>query len=174
MIDRRRSFGVAACAAALVILAVAATAGAQAFTGRIDVTIEDMSGARVPGVTVAVSGPEEQTQIADVEGQAHFLNLPVGIYTVKLTLAGFAPHTDSRVEVTSNASTALDVRMEVAGAAETVNVVAVTPAVDVRRNATTVNISLNELQELPNARDPWAILATVPTVFLDRVNVGGS
>jgi len=30
------------------------------------------------------------------------------------------------------------------------------------------------LQETPTARDPWAMLQTVPTVYIDRVNVGGS
>ena len=163
----------AACLAAIACLP-AAPARAQISTGRIDITIEDSSGGRIPGVTVQVSGPDEQTRIADAEGQAHFLNMPVGIYTVKAALVGFAPYTSRNVEVTSNASTALAVRMAVASANETVNVVAVTPAVDVRRDTTTLNISITDLQELPTSRDPWSLLQTVPSVFLDRVNVGGS
>ena len=167
----RRAVAAAVC---LMLVALASPARAQVATGRIDLAIEDASGGRLPGVSVQVTGPDEQTQISDAEGQAHFLNLPVGVYAVKLTLTGFTPYSSTNVEVTSNASTALAVHMAVAGAAETVNVVAVTPAVDVRRNTATVNLSLNELQELPNARDPWALLETVPTVFVDRVNVGGS
>jgi len=163
-----------AVAVALSAIALAAPARAQTSTGRIDVSVEDASGGRLPAVTVHVNGPDDQTLVADAEGQAHFLNLPVGVYTVKLTLAGFTPYTSSNVEVTSNASTALVVRMALAGETETVNVTAVTPAVDVRRDTTTVNLSLNELQELPNSRDPWGLLETVPTVYLDRVNVGGS
>src|SRR5438093_1212862 len=161
-------------AVCLLALALAAPARAQVFTGRIDVTVEDPTGARLPGVVVELSGPEVQTQVADAAGQAHFLSLPVGVYTVKVSLTGFAPETNSHVEVVSGASTALDVKLKVAGGSETVNVVAVTRAVDVRRATTTVNISLTEMQELPTARDPWALLETVPTVFLDRVNVGGS
>src|SRR5690348_7035576 len=88
----------AACAAAL---ALASPARAQVFTGRIDVTVEDPSGARLPGVGVEVDGPEAQTLVTDAQGQAHFLSLAVGIYTVKLSLAGFAPYTSSNVEVTS-------------------------------------------------------------------------
>src|SRR3954463_16793132 len=164
----------AAAAVGLALIALASPARAQVSTGRIDLAIEDASGGRLPGVSVQVTGPGEQTQISDAEGQAHFLNLPVGVYAVKLTLTGFTPYSSTNVEVTSNASTALAARLAVAGAAETGTVVAVTPAVDVRRNTTTVNLSLNELQELPNARDPWALLETVPTVFVDRVNVGGS
>ena len=158
----------------LLAVCVALPARAQVFTGRIDVTVEDQTGSRLPGAVVELSGPETETQIADAEGQAHFLNLPVGVYTVKLSLTGFTPETNSHVEVVSGASTALDVRLKVAGGSETVNVIAVTPAVDVRRATTTVNISMEEMQELPTARDPWALLATVPTVYLDRVNVGGS
>src|SRR5262245_51209233 len=153
---------VAACLAAIACL-LASPSLAQVSTGRIDITIEDSSGGRIPGVTVQVSGPDEQTQIADAEGQAHFLNMPVGVYTVKLTLVGFAPYTSRNVEVTSNASTALDVKMAVASANETVNVVAVTPAVDVRRDTTTVNISITDLQELPTSGDPWSLLQTVPS-----------
>jgi carboxypeptidase family protein len=161
-------------AAGLVALAVVSPAAAQVFTGRIDVTVEDESGGRLPGVAVEVSGPESQTQIADTTGQAHFVNLPVGTYTVQLTLAGFTPYTSKRVTVESGSSTALDARMKVAGAAEMVDVVAVTPVVDVRRDTTTTNISVDELQNLPTPRDPWAALQTVAAVYGDRVNVGGS
>src|SRR5207249_5206259 len=97
--------------ALLVVVALASPARAQVFAGRIDITIEDASGGRLPGVSVGLSGPSEQTQLSDADGQAHFLNLPVGIYTVRLSLVGFAPHTSSNVEVTSAASTALVVRL---------------------------------------------------------------
>ena len=161
-------------AALITSLALVSSANAQVFTGRIDVTVEDESGGRLPGVTVEVSGPETQTLVADATGQAHFVNLPVGSYSVKLTLAGFTPYTSKSVIVESGSSTAVDARLKVAGTAETVNVVAVTPVVDVRRDATTTNISIEELQNLPTPRDPWAALQTVPSVYADRVNVGGS
>jgi Carboxypeptidase regulatory-like domain/TonB-dependent Receptor Plug Domain len=161
-------------AASLAALALASPAAAQVFTGRIDVTVEDESGGRLPGVAIEVSGPDTQTQIADATGQAHFVNLAVGAYAVRLTLAGFAPYTSKSVIVESGSSTALDARMKVAGGAETVNVVAVTPVVDVRRDATTTNVSSDELQNLPTPRDPWAVLQTIPSLYTDRINVGGS
>src|SRR5262245_53004216 len=119
--------------AALAMIAAAAPAArAQVSTGRIDVTIHDDSGARLAGVAVEVTGPDTKTQIADAAGQAHFVNLPVGAYTVRLTRAGFTPHTRRSVLVESGSSTAVDVRMTAAGAAETVDVVALAPVVDVR------------------------------------------
>src|SRR4029077_10348289 len=103
-----------------------------------------------------------------------FLNLPVGTYTIKATLPGFTPSTSSNVQVLSGASTPLTIRLAIAGASETVSVVAVTPAVDLKRETTTTNVTIEELGNLPLARDPWVVMQTVPTVYVDRVNVGGS
>ena len=161
-------------AACVAVLAIAAPAGAQVFTGRIDVTVEDDRGARLPGVVVEVDGPKTGTQKSDATGQAHFVNLAVGAYSVKLTLAGFAPYTSKTVLVETGSSTAVDGRLKVAGAAETVDVGAVTPMIDVRRDAIATNITAEEIENVPNARDAWALLQTVPSVYVDRVNVGGS
>src|SRR5919112_5119033 len=53
-------------------------ASAQVFTGRIDVTVQDGTGAVLPGVTVEVSGPQNESTATDPQGDAHFLNLPPG------------------------------------------------------------------------------------------------
>jgi hypothetical protein len=62
----------------------------------------------------------------------------------------------------------------VAGTAETVKVSAATPGIDLKRDTTTTNVTLDELQNIPSSRDPWAVMQTVPTVYMDRVNVGGA
>ncbi len=165
---------IAAAAALTLVCAAASPAHAQVFTGRVDVTIEDAAGGRLPGASADLTGPVSYNQVSDAQGQAHFLNLPVGTYSLKVSLPGFSPSTNSNVEVLSGASTPLLLRMAIAGAPETVNVVAVTSAVDLRRETTTTHITEGELQDLPNSRDPWAVMQTVPTVYMDRVNVGGS
>jgi len=165
----------AAVAVALVLaLSFAATASAQVFTGRVDVTVEDSTGGRLPGVTVDITGPATQTQVTDAQGQAHFLNLPVGNYGLKAALAGFGTFNNPQVQVATGSATPVNVRMAVAGQVETVNVTAATPLVDVKRESTTTNITLEELQNIPTARDPWVVMQTVPTIYVDRVNVGGS
>ena len=151
-----------------------ATVSAQVFTGRVDITVEDSSGGRVPGVTVELTGPVDQTQVTDVQGQAHFLNLPVGTYAVNAALAGFNSYANNTVVVLSGAATPITARLGVAGTAETVVVTAATPVVDMRRNTTTTNVTMEELQDIPSARDPWVVMQTVPTVYVDRVNVGGA
>src|SRR5436309_7609755 len=99
---------------AAFLIVGAATASAQVFTGRIDVTIEDATGGRLPGVNVDLTGPVHQSQVSDAEGQVHFLNLPVGVYTVKAELAGFNAFTNSDVQVATGSATPLTVRLAVA------------------------------------------------------------
>ena len=65
-------------------------------------------------------------------------------------------------------------KLGVAGTAETVNVTAATPVIDIKRDTTTTNVTIEELQNIPSARDPWVVMQTVPTVYMDRVNVGGA
>src|SRR3954468_12182039 len=161
-------------AAIAIALATVPAASAQGFTGRIDVTLEDSSGGRLPGVAVDLSGPLTQTQVTDAQGQAHFLNLPVGTYAIKAALSGFNTYANARVEVVSGGSTPVSAKLGVAGTAETVNVTAATPVIDLKRDTTTTNVTLEELQNIPSSRDPWAVMQTVPTVYMDRVNVGGA
>jgi carboxypeptidase family protein len=161
-------------AAFVLAFGFASTGSAQVFTGRIDVTVEDSSGARVPGVTVDLSGPVSQTQVTDGQGQAHFLNLNVGTYTVKTSLAGFNPYTNNEVIVQAGAATPLTARMGIAGTSELVTVTAASPILDTRKTNTSTTISLDELQNIPSGRDPWVVMQTVPSIIVDRVNVGGS
>jgi len=67
---------------AALLCAMSTTAGAQVFTGRIDVTVRDSTGAVLPGVTVSAGGPQNQNTVTDAQGEAHFLNLPAGAYEV--------------------------------------------------------------------------------------------
>ena len=48
------------------------------------------------------------------------------------------------------------------------------PIIDPRRQSTDTHVTLEELQEIPSARDPWVVLQTIPGVVVDRVNVGGA
>src|SRR6202030_1483986 len=66
------------------------------------------------------------------------------------------------------------VGLGVSGVSAQVNVTASAPIVDTQKNATVTNVTLEELQNIPTARDPWVVLQTVPTVMVDRVNIGGS
>ena len=72
---------------AILAVAVATPAAAQVFTGRIDVTVVDSTGAILPGVSVDLSGPQQQSAVSDAQGEVHLLNLPAGPYQVKASLS---------------------------------------------------------------------------------------
>ena len=82
-----RYLAVAALVAAFA--SVGTPARAQTYTGRIDITIEDSTGGRLPGVSVELTGQMIQSAVSDAKGEVHFLNLNVGNYQVKASLTGF-------------------------------------------------------------------------------------
>jgi hypothetical protein len=159
----------------LAILAFATTpAAGQGYTGRIEVTVLDSTGAVLPGATVDITGPQSRTTVTDGKGQAQFLNLAPGTYTVIARLAGFQTFKNPDVPVAVGATVPLKVSMNVESVAQDVFVSAESPVVDPKKTTTSTNVTLTELQEVPTSRDPWVVLQTVPGVIVDRVNVGGA
>jgi hypothetical protein len=160
----------------LLVLCCALPGYAQTplFQGRIDVTVVDAQGAVVPGALVETSGVASLRQVSDQNGEAHFLNLQPGRYTVTATLAGFNTYQNDRVEVGAGISVPLKVTLSVSGVTEAVQVTSTPLVVDPGRQTITTSVSYDQLQRLPSARDPWVVLQTVPGVIVDRVNIGGA
>ena len=91
----RRTFAVF-----ILVLAFAASSAAQTlFQGRIDATVLDAQGNAVPGVMVEIAGPTPMSQTTDQSGEAHFLNLSPGAYSVSAALSGFNTYRNTSVEV---------------------------------------------------------------------------
>src|SRR6185295_7707144 len=57
---------------------------------------------------------------------------------------------------------------------DVITVTAESPLLDERRISTGATVAQTELEKIPTARDPWAILQTTPGVLTDRINVGGN
>ncbi|MEX2272120.1 MAG: TonB-dependent receptor [Vicinamibacterales bacterium] len=159
---------------AAALFAFATPSSAQVFTGRIDVTAVDTTGAVLPGVTVDIAGPLNQSAVTDASGEAHFLNLPPGDYTVSARLQGFGDYINRRVPVVAGAGVPLKATLGVAGLTTAVEVTAGAPTIDPKRTTTSTNVTLEELQNIPSSRDPWVVMQTVPGIIVDRVNVGGA
>jgi hypothetical protein len=162
-----------ACAA-LLLARVETTRAQTLFLGRIDVAVADTSAAVLPGVTVTIDGPQQQTLTTDDRGEAHFLNLAPGRYAVVATLSGFQRYENRQVQVGSANTVPLRLTLAPGGVQESVQVVADAPVLDSKHQTTTTSISYDELQNTPSSRDPWVVLQTVPGVIVDRVNVGGA
>jgi Carboxypeptidase regulatory-like domain/TonB-dependent Receptor Plug Domain len=161
-------------ACAVMALAMATPSAAQVSTGRIDASIGDSTGAVLPGVTVDISGPQNQSAVTDAMGEAHFLNLIPGTYTVRAKLSGFSDYYNKNIVVATGGSVPLKIALSIAGVTTQVQVTGESPVVDTKKMTTSTNVSVEELQSIPSSRDPWVVLQTVPGVIVDRVNVGGA
>ena len=160
--------------AALFLAVFSLPASAQVYTGRIDVTAVDSTGAVLPGVTVEIGGAQKSMAVTDARGEAHFLNLAPGKYSVVATIKGFGDYKNSDVSVGAGGNVTLKATMSVGGVATTETVKAETPMLDTKKQTIATSVSLDELQKIPSSRDPWVVLQTVPGVIVDRVNVGGA
>jgi hypothetical protein len=158
----------------LAVCLMAAPAVAQVSTGRVEVTVVDATGAVLPGALVDLNGPQKSTVTTGADGVARFLNLPPGVYTVKATLQGFGEYLNNSVPVAAGGNVQLKASLAVAGVKQEVEVTAQTPVIDAKKTGTSTNVTLEELQNIPSARDPWVVMQTVPGIIVDRVNVGGS
>jgi hypothetical protein len=99
-------------------------------TGTVRGTVRDEQGLAVPGVTVTVSSPALQgvrSAITNAEGRYTFATLPPGDYTIRVELSGFGT-VERKSTVPLGLVVEQDVTLKPAGVAETVQVVAETPA----------------------------------------------
>src|SRR4051812_19391821 len=97
------------CAAWALLMAGVTPSAAQVFTGRVDAVVTDSTGAVLPGVTVDISGPQNATMVTDAKGEAHFLNLAPGTYTVAAKLSGFGDYMNKNVPVAIGTSAPLKI-----------------------------------------------------------------
>lgn len=172
---RTHSWRIAAAFAAIAVLAVAPALFAQQVTGNIYGTASDEQGARLPGVSITISGMgAPQSSTSNDRGEFRYLNLSPGDWTMTCELQGFAKVTKSDVQVAVGKNTNVTVTMKISTVEAAVTVRGEAAILDTRKVATGAQITQVELQGIPTARDPWVVLQSVPGVLTDRLNVGGN
>jgi len=154
------------------------TAAAQG-VGAIAGTVTDSSGAVLPGATVTLSSPQttvgaNQQTISDDRGAYQFLRLQAGTYIVKGELQGFRPLELRDILVNANATARADLRLEVGGLQEGVTVTGEAPLLDTTSALKQTVITRQELEALPNRVDIWSVTRVMPSVIMNKVDVGGS
>lgn len=160
---------------AVLVAVTAAAAFAQIATGTITGTVKDSQGGVLPGVTVTLAGTDRTANVVtDETGSFRFLRLAPGYYSVTVALAGFTTIIQERIEVRVGQTVDLPMELRVAALTETLTVTGESPIVDTKQMGTATNFTADELTKIPNSRDPWALLRTVPGVVMDRVNIGGN
>jgi hypothetical protein len=176
---RRRRFHlvVAVLAACLLASSAFAQGGGASTTGSINGKVADSSGGVLPGVTVTVSSPSlmgVQSSVTDTGGNYRFPALPPGTYTVQFELPGFNTLKRENIVISMGFTAAVNVELAVASLQETVTVTGDSPVIDTSSTRVQQNFKLEALQEIPNSRDLWSLLAVTPGVGMSRIDVGGN
>ena len=129
---------------------------AQAQKGTLKIVLVDEEGTPLPGVTAVLSSPVlmgAKQAISDDRGEVLFINLTPGVYDLKSTLQGFQEKTSSKIEVSLDRQTLVQVVLKPATIEESVTVVAVSPAVDTTKSVIAEHITHEAVESLPVSRD---------------------
>src|SRR5215216_720852 len=156
---------------AVLLLAVAVPAPAQLQSGNLYGTTVGPDGQPMPRVTVTLTGVgAPQTAVTDVKGRFRFLGLSPGLYAVESQLEGFAPDRREQIEVNVGRNSEVTLTLRIS---DVIDVVAEkgAPLLDFRRPTHGQTVTLADLERIPSARDPWAVLQSTPGVLVDRINV---
>jgi hypothetical protein len=145
------------CLAACVLAAawLAPAAHSQVLYGSLVGTVEDSTGAVIPGATVTLvsagTGQERQTT-SDAAGRYSIGNLLPGSYELRLTATGFRTLSRTNIPISINTVIREDVKLEVGGVTEQVTVAASALRLQTETADVHVELGSRELTDLPLAK----------------------
>ena len=163
--------------AVFFVCLLAVPLAAQQRTGNLYGTVVDQDGVPLPGVNVTLvsSGGAPMTSVTSNEGVFRFLSLPPSAnYEIKAELVGFKTKIEQGIIINIGKNANIKVVMEMGAIEEEVTVIATIPTVTPKRTEVSHTIGRDAMMALPSARDPWVMIQMVPSILMDRENVGGS
>ncbi|MDO8677699.1 MAG: TonB-dependent receptor [Acidobacteriota bacterium] len=166
-----------ALVASMMAFVLGTTAAVAQTTGEIFGRAVDTSGAVLPGTTVTIASPaliQPRVTATSEAGSYNVPELPIGTYSVTFELPGFRTLVHQDIRITVGFRAQVNAAMQLSTVQETVTVTGESPLVDVRETGTKTSFDLEQMQNIPSARDPWVMLERTPGITMDRANVGGS
>ena len=151
------------CGILLGVLLLAWPVAAQETRGAIEGIIKDTSGAVLPGATVEAKSPAGTfTSVTDANGIYRFPALNPGQYEISATLQGFVTQKSAAVLVEVGKLLKVDLALQVAGVAESVQVTAESPTIDVKQSTAATNLRSDAIDRLPKGRDFTSLVTLAP------------
>jgi hypothetical protein len=148
---------------------------AQVEFGGLYGSVGDGDGMPLPGVTVTLAGPgASQLQVSNGLGKFRFPRLDPGRYSLKAVLDGFSPLEQPNIDIRAGRTTTLPPFQILPAIEDAITVTSETPLLDERKLAQGTLISRADLENVPTAGDPWALVTQAPGVMVDQIDVGGS
>ena len=161
----------------LSILLLPGIADAQLTTGTVQGTVQDPSGAIVPGVEMALLNVDTNltlTQHTNDVGTYVFSNVPPGTYRLRAILDGFKTADTTGLVVEVNRNTVVNVKIEPGDLKESVQVVAAADIIDTQSSVVRTNIGTEMITELPSdSRNPLGFAELAPGVDLNTNSLAG-
>src|ERR1700761_2824910 len=134
--------------------------------GQIQGIVTDNTGAAVSGATVVATQTESglnRTATSGADGGYSFPSLPVGPYTIKVTAAGFSTYTQSGIVIQVGNELRVDVKLEVGGVAQTVQVTAAASMVQTEDQSISQVVDRQRTVDLPlNGRQATQLILLTP------------
>ncbi len=139
-------------------------------TGGLNGIVSDTTGAVIPDTTVTLHGPQgDRTLTTDSNGRYAATNLVPGYYDITVTKEGFMTLQSKHNEVVVNASSTLNLTMQVGNVGQTVEVTAAAVSIDTQSTAITSNLTDTFYNSVPMPRNVSAIFYAAPGVAAGQV-----
>ena len=153
----------------LLALAISlSTLGAQTGTSRIRGAVADTSGGVVPGAQVTVTHEStglERSMTTNASGQYGFDAMPLGKYTVSVTMQGFKKTQTSGNELQVGEPLTVDVTLDPGAVTESVMVSETSAQVQTAEASLGQVLDTKPIESLPlNGRNPLHLMALMPGV----------
>ncbi|MSV27908.1 MAG: TonB-dependent receptor [Bryobacterales bacterium] len=153
--------------ALIVSLLAASCARAQVLYGTLTGTVEDTSGAVIPGAAVSITRPstgQTRDAVTSNSGVYTLTNLAPGAYVVRVSVKGFQAVSRSGLEVTINTVTRADIQLAVGEMINVVTVEAGTTPLQTDKADVHVELGAREVTQLPigGYRNYQTLLNLVP------------
>lgn len=170
----------------ILILGLGAPAFAQSDRGTITGRVVDQSGAVVPNAKVTVTNTETNTPSeakTNDEGNFTFPQLQAAPYRLTVEAAGFKTATLDEVRVGVQITRSVEIKLEVGGVGDVVNVTAdAAPVIQTDTPVSQLNVTERQVRELPllvsaesGGRTPLSfIFLDSSVVSTDQTGTGGS
>ena len=161
------------------VLWITTPVSAQVSTATVRGTIQDSSGAVVPGATATLTNTGTkavQSTVSDDRGQYLFAGLFPGTYDLRVELAGFKTYERKSVSLSPNDNRGIDIRLELGAQTETITVTSQQEVIQTETGAREGVLTAKQIDNLSvigrSALELLRILPGVVTEFNQGESVG--
>ncbi|MDZ7317376.1 MAG: TonB-dependent receptor [candidate division KSB1 bacterium] len=134
----------------LFLICMLATTAFAGVTGKIAGKVVDTeTGEPLPGANIIIEGTQ-MGAAANLQGEFIIINVPPGVYTLKISMMGYKTQVRSNVQVSIDLTTQVNVKLEpsvIAG--EEVTVVAERPLVRMDQTSSMATVGAQQIADLP-------------------------